>query len=189
MAISVEPTVLPGVLLVRPDVFGDDRGFFSESYHRARYAEHGIPEEFVQDNHSRSAGGVLRGIHYQDARAPMAKLVRCTRGAILDVAVDLRVGAPTFGKWVSAELSEENFLQFYVPAGFGHAFLALSAVAEVQYRCSAYYAPETEGAIAWDDPELAIAWPRRDPVLSKRDAAAMSLREYTKLPFRFTARD
>jgi len=126
----------------------DDRGFFFESYQRERYQAHGIADEFVQDNHSRSAQGVLRGIHYQDRSAPMSKLVRCTAGSILDVAVDLRVGSPTFGAWVAEELTADNMRQLFVPVGFGHAFLTLSETADVLYKCGGYYAAKAEGAVA-----------------------------------------
>jgi len=175
--------------VIEPDVFRDDRGFFFESYHKQRFAELGVTDEFVQDNHSRSMQGVLRGIHYQDMSAPMAKLVRCTLGRILDVAVDLRAGSPTFGRWSAAELSADNKRQLLVPVGFGHAFLTLSDVAEVQYKCSGFYTPGAEGAIVWNDPELAIDWPIKDPVVSAKDRAAPSLRSYRKTPaFSYTAR-
>ena len=175
--------------MIEPDVFRDDRGFFFESYHKQRFAELGVTDEFVQDNHSRSMQGVLRGIHYQDMSAPMAKLVRCTLGRILDVAVDLRAGSPTFGRWSAAELSADNKRQLLVPVGFGHAFLTLSDVAEVQYKCSGFYTPAAEGAIVWNDPELAIDWPIKDPVVSAKDRAAPSLRSYRKTPaFSYTAR-
>ena len=168
--------------MIEPDVFRDDRGFFFESYHKRRFAELGVTEEFVQDNHSRSMYGVLRGIHYQDMSAPMAKLVRCTLGRILDVAVDLRAGSPTFGRWSAAELSADNLRQLLVPVGFGHAFLTLSEVAEVQYKCSGLYTPGAEGAIVWNDPELAIDWPIKDPVVSAKDRGAPSLQSYRKSP-------
>lgn len=185
MEIRVIPTALDGVVIIETAFVSDERGFFMESYHREQYAAHGLAEELVQDNHSRSARGVLRGIHYQDMNAPMIKLVRCTAGAILDLAVDLRVGSPTFGQSVAVELTAENKKQLWVPVGFGHAFLTLST-AEVQYKCSNYYAPQTEGAIAWDDPDLAISWPIAEPVLSGRDRNATRLAEYLKHPaFRY----
>jgi dTDP-4-dehydrorhamnose 3,5-epimerase len=184
MAIRVSETALPGVLIVEPKVFGDERGFFLETYRRDEYAAAGIADDFVQDNHSRSRKGVLRGIHYQ--QPPQAKLVRCTAGALLDVAVDLRAGSPHFGRWVAVELSAANHRQLYVPAGFGHAFLSLEDVTELQYRCSAYYAPEAEGAIRWDDPEIGIEWPTREPSLSARDQAAISFADYAAAPlFRY----
>jgi dTDP-4-dehydrorhamnose 3,5-epimerase len=180
--------MLDGVVVIKPEFIHDDRGFFMESYHQAIFAGHGLTEQFVQDNHSRSAQGVLRGIHYQDLRAPMVKLVRCTAGAILDLAVDLRLGSPTFGQSVAVELTAENKQQLWVPVGFGHAFLALSAFVEVQYKCSAYYAPETEGAIRWNDPELAINWPIKEPLLSHRDQQAQTLADYRQQPaFRYPA--
>ena len=186
MPITVTETALPGVLIVEPQVFGDERGFFLETYRADEYAAHGIRDTFVQDNHSRSRAGVLRGIHYQ--QPPQAKLVRCTAGSLLDVAVDVRAGSPTFGRWVAVELSAANHRQLYVPAGFGHAFLALEDPTELQYRCSEYYAPAAEGAIRWDDPDIGIEWPLADPQLSARDAAAMPLSEYAKTPaFTFTA--
>lgn len=189
MAITVYPTKLEGVVIVEPDCYRDERGFFLESYHKRRYAEHGLDYEFVQDNHSRSARGVLRGIHYQDMTVPMGKLVRCSLGAVLDVAVDLRAGSPTFAQWVAVELSAENARQIMVPAGFGHAFLTLSDWAEVQYKCTAYYTPSAEGGIAWDDPDIGIDWPIRAPILSKRDRSNRSLKDYLTNPaFRYGGR-
>ena len=157
MDIRISETKLEGVVLIDTDFFRDERGFFIENYHRQRFAEHGIDDEFVQDNHSGSSADVLRGLHYQDATAPMGKLVRCTEGAIFDVAVDIRAGSPTFGQWVGVELSAENMRQIMVPGqGFAHGFVTLSERAQVQYKCSGYYTPPAEGTIAWDDPELAI---------------------------------
>ena len=164
-------------MLIDTDFFRDDRGFFIEAYHKERYQEAGIAYEWVQDNHSRSGAKVLRGLHYQDMTAPMAKLVRCTVGAILDVAVDLRVGSPTFGEWVGAEITAENMRQILVPEGFGHGFATLSEFAEVQYKCAGFYAPAAEGGIAWNDPEIGIEWPIDDPVLSERDRNAPPLAE------------
>ncbi len=164
----------------------DERGFFLESYHRQRYEEHGISDEFVQDNHSRSARGVLRGIHYQDRSAPMSKLVRCTAGSILDVAVDLRAGSPTFGRFVAEELTGENMRQLFVPVGFGHAFLTISETADVQYKCGGYYAPAAEATIAWNDRDIGVPWPTAEPILSGKDRQAQSLAQYAKHPaFRF----
>ncbi len=182
MDIRVIPTALDGVVIIETAFAQDERGFFIESYHRANYVAHGLTEELVQDNHSRSAQGVLRGLHYQGPPTPQIKLVRCTVGAILDVAVDLRVGSPTFGQAVQVELSAENKRQLWVPVGFGHGFLTLSASAEVQYKCSTYYDPATEGTVAWNDPELAIPWPNPTPTLSDRDNAAPSLRDYRANP-------
>jgi dTDP-4-dehydrorhamnose 3,5-epimerase len=188
MDIHVHPTKLEGVVTIDTDFFRDERGFFLEAWHKERYAEQGLAYDFVQDNHSRSAKDVLRGLHYQDMTAPMGKLVRCTVGAILDVAVDLRVGSPTFGQWVSVELNAEDMRQIMVPAGFAHGFLTLSEFAEVHYKCTGLYTPEAEGTIAWDDPEIGIAWPTKEPVLSNRDRQGMSLAAYLERPaFRFGA--
>ena len=182
----MQTTSLDGVLLLEPSVHRDGRGFFLESYNKRDFSELGIADEFVQDNHSRSAEGVLRGIHYQDLSAPMAKLVRCPAGRILDVAVDLRLGSPTFGKWYAAELTGDNMRQLLVPVGFGHAFLTLSASADVQYKCGGYYAPGAEGVVSWNDPEIAIEWPIKNPVVSDRDRAGKSLIAYRQDPaFRF----
>ena len=187
MDISVTKTKLDGVVLIDTDFFRDERGFFIEAWHAERYREHGLPHSFVQDNHSRSARKVLRGMHYQDTTAPMGKLVRCTAGAILDVAVDLRVGSPTFGEWVAAELTAGNMRQIWVPEGFAHGFATLSEFAEVQYKCSGLYTPASEGSIAWDDPDVAIDWPFDDPVLSARDRAGATLKQYLERPaFHYT---
>lgn len=175
-------TQLPGVVIIEADVRRDSRGFFMESYNQRRFNELGIHYTFVQDNHSRSGANVLRGLHFQDMTAPMAKLVRCTAGAIFDVAVDLRVGAPTFGKWVGVELSADNMRQLLIPEGFGHGFATLSDAAELQYKCSNFYAPASESAVRWDDPDLAIEWPVSDPLVSARDAAAQSLQDYLRHP-------
>ena len=186
MEVRVIPTELDGVVIVETAFVQDERGFLIETYHRRHYAEQGIDFEFVQENHSKSARNVVRGLHYQDLTARMAKLVRCTLGAIYDVAVDLRVGSPTFGRWVGVELTAENKQQLLVPVGFGHGFAALTEGAELQYKLSGYYTPSAEAAVAWDDPDLAIDWPVRDPILSQRDRNAMSLRDYLANPaFRF----
>jgi dTDP-4-dehydrorhamnose 3,5-epimerase len=166
---NVTPTRIPDVLLVEADVFIDTRGFFMETWHRARFAGHGIDCELVQDNHSRSVQGALRGLHYQ-VRQPQAKLVRVTAGEVFDVAVDLRKSSPTFGRWVGTYLSADNKRMLWVPSGFGHGFYVTGGPAEVQYKCSDYYVPAHERCIRWDDPELAIEWPLRgDPILSDRD--------------------
>lgn len=182
MAIRITPTRLNGVVLIDTDFFRDERGFFIEVWHQQRYSEAGLDYNFVQDNHSRSAHKVLRGLHYQNTTAPMGKLVRCTAGTILDVAVDLRRSSPTFGQWVSAELSAENMRQIMVPDGFGHGFATLSEFAEVQYKCTGLYTPTSEGTVAWDDPEIGIEWPFGDPILSGRDQAGMSLADYRRKP-------
>jgi dTDP-4-dehydrorhamnose 3,5-epimerase len=182
MDIRVIPTEIDGLVVVEQEPFRDERGFFVENYHKRLWAERGITADFVQDNHSRSSRNVLRGLHYQDTRAPMGKLVRCTVGAIFDVAVDLRLGSPTFGRWYGIELSADSFRQLFIPVGFAQSFVTLSDVAEVQYKCTGYYAPEAEGAIRWDDPDIAIAWPVRDPILSAKDRAAPSLADYLRAP-------
>jgi dTDP-4-dehydrorhamnose 3,5-epimerase len=178
-------TPLPGVWLIKPRVIPDRRGFFLESYNQREMADIGITERFVQDNHSRSGRGVLRGLHYQLTR-PQSKLVRATHGRIFDVAVDVRRGSATFGRWTGAELSADSHLMMYIPKGFAHGFLVLSDVAEVQYKCSDFYAPEDERGIAWNDPVLGIEWPLGDlePVLSDRDLGwrAMSETDETDLP-------
>lgn len=161
-------TSIPEVYLVQPRVFRDSRGFFLESYHRMKFAEIGITEEWVQDNHSRSARGVLRGLHYQ-LRRPQAKLCRVVEGEVLDVAVDIRVGSPWFGRWVSVVLSAETQNQIYIPPGFAHGFVALSEAAQFLYKCSDFYEPLDERGIAWNDPDLNIAWGISSPVLSERD--------------------
>ena len=188
MTIAVRPTALDGVLLLEPAVRRDDRGLFLESYHQRELLEAGIREVFVQDNFSRSRQGVLRGFHFQDTTAPMAKLVRCVRGRILDVAVDLRAGSPTFARHVDVELDDERMQELLVPVGFAHAFLALSEWADVEYKCSGFYTPSAERVLAWNDPDLGIAWPVASPILSARDRQAMSLQEYARNPsFRYEA--
>jgi len=175
-------TPLSGVLVIEIKYFRDERGFFIENYHKQRFVEIGIADEFVQDNHSRSAARVLRGLHYQDMTAPMGKLVRFTQGAAFDVAVDIRVGSPTFGQWFGIELSAENMKQLYVPPGFAHGFATLSDTAEVQYKCTGFYTPSAEGNLAWNDPDIGVAWPIKNPVLSRRDLNGMSLRQYLEKP-------
>jgi dTDP-4-dehydrorhamnose 3,5-epimerase len=170
----VLPTELSGLLLIEPTVHGDERGFFQETYRQSVYAELGIDAEFVQDNHSRSRRGVLRGMHFQPG---MDKLVRCARGAILDVAVDVRPDSPTFGRWEAVRLDDETHHQLFCPDGFAHGFCVLSEVADVLYRCSSYYDPTTERGFAYHDPEVGIAWPEDVELLvSARDAAALPLR-------------
>ncbi len=175
---NVELTDLPGILLITPRVFKDARGFFFESYNFDQFRAHGIDTVFVQDNHSCSIRDTLRGLHFQLPPMAQNKLVRCVRGAIWDVAVDIRAGSPTFGRWVGVELSAENFRQLYVPIGFAHGFCVLSAEAEVLYKTSAVYSRACEQGIAWDDPQLAIPWPVTEPLLSDRDRAAPSLADY-----------
>lgn len=169
------PTALPDVLLIEPKVFGDARGFFLESWNEGRFNDAiGYPVRFVQDNHSRSSRGVLRGIHYQLAPHAQGKLVRCVAGKVFDVAVDLRRSSPTFGRWVGHELSAENRRQMWIPPGFGHGFVVLSETADFLYKTSGEYAPECEGAVRWDDPTLGIAWPLDGlaPQLSAKDVNA-----------------
>ncbi|MEM9938351.1 MAG: dTDP-4-dehydrorhamnose 3,5-epimerase [Pseudomonadota bacterium] len=175
-----ETLTIPDVVLIKPRRVGDARGWFSETYRADAYAAAGIGDKFVQENHSRSTGkDTIRGLHFQIAPNAQAKLVRCTRGSILDVAVDLRRGSPTFGQYVSARLSAENGHQVYLPQGFAHGFCTLSEDVEVQYKVSAYYAPEDERGIAWDDPLLNIDWglDGRGPILSEKDSALPSLKD------------
>jgi dTDP-4-dehydrorhamnose 3,5-epimerase len=180
----VLPTRLEGLVLVEPQVFKDHRGFFAETYRADAWAEAGIPTTFVQDNHSRSARGTLRGIHFQTSPG-QGKLVRCARGAIVDVVVDLRRGSPTFGAWEAFELDDESMRQLYVPVGFGHGFCVVSEIADVAYKCTSYYDPATEAGIAYDDPDVGIAWPAGvEPIVSERDATAPRLAEVAdELPF------
>ena len=174
MKVTAIPTALKDVLIINCQVFGDVRGFLMESYNQQDFAEAGLTTTFVQDNHSRSEAKVLRGLHYQDMTAPLAKLVRCTYGGILDVVVDVRVGSPTFGQWVSVELSAENKRQVFVPVGFAHGFATLGKAAEVQYKLTSFYAPDAENTITWNDPDIGIDWPYDDPALSKRDGQGYS---------------
>jgi dTDP-4-dehydrorhamnose 3,5-epimerase len=174
---KITPTGIPDVVIIEPQVFGDSRGFFFESYNERTLAEAlSRPMSFVQDNHSRSARGVLRGLHYQ-LPFPQGKLVRVVQGEIFDVAVDLRRGSPTFGKWESDVLSAENKRQLWVPEGFAHGFLVLSGMAEVLYKTTDYYHPETEHCLAWNDPAVGIAWPLPggSPLVSAKDAAGKPL--------------
>jgi dTDP-4-dehydrorhamnose 3,5-epimerase len=170
------PTALPGVMLVEPVVHRDSRGFFLETYHERRYREAGIAATFVQDNHSRSGRGTVRGLHFQ-VRRPQGKLVRAVAGEMFDVAVDIRRGSPTFGRWVGARLSSENFRQIYVPPGFAHGFCILSDVGEVEYKCTELYDAEDELGVAWNDPQIGIEWPLAEPLLSAKDKAAPRLAE------------
>lgn len=186
---DVVETYIPGLKIITPARFGDRRGFFSESYNCQRMAEHGIDTEFVQDNHSMSAQvGTVRGLHFQSPPHAQAKLVRCGRGRLLDVAVDIRRGSPTFGKWESVELSHDNGRQLLVPVGFLHGFATLEPDTEVIYKCSDYYAPECDGAVRFDDPAIGVDWgiAQADAVLSEKDAAAPMLAELDS-PFVFDA--
>lgn len=174
----VIPTAIPDVLIIEPKVFGDARGFFYESFNQRAFNEAtGLDVQFVQDNHSRSAKGVLRGLHYQIEHS-QGKLVRVVQGAVFDVAVDIRKASPTFGKWVGVELSAENFRQFWVPPGFAHGFLVLSESADFLYKTTDYYYPEHERAIRWDDPAIGINWPLSAlPTLSSKDGSAADLHQ------------
>jgi dTDP-4-dehydrorhamnose 3,5-epimerase len=177
-------TELPGVRIVEPDVFRDERGFFLETYHAGKYAESGIPGPFVQDNHSFSVRGTLRGLHAQ-RRQPQAKLVRAVEGEMFDVAVDIRRGSPDFGRWVGITLSGANFRQLYIPPGFAHGFCVLSDQVHVEYKCTALYDPVDELTIAWNDPTIGVAWPVEEPRLSPKDAEAPTLAELMlRLPTR-----
>lgn len=173
------PTAIPEVCVIEPQVFGDERGFFMETYHRARFAAAGIDADFVQDNHSRSRRGTLRGLHYQ-IRQAQGKLVRVVQGTVFDVAVDMRRSSPTFGQWVGEILSAENKRQLWVPPGFAHGFYVLSDSADFVYKCTALYAPEHERCVRWDDATLAITWPLLHgtaPLVSAKDAAGVSFHE------------
>ncbi|MDO8210757.1 dTDP-4-dehydrorhamnose 3,5-epimerase [Conexibacter sp. CPCC 206217] len=178
------PTNLSGLRLLEPRVFGDHRGFFAETYRADTWTEAGVDVEFVQDNHSRSHRGTLRGMHFQTAPG-QAKLVRCARGAIVDVVVDLRRTSPTFGQWEAFELNDETMRQLFVPVGFAHGFCVTSEVADVAYKCSSYYDGATEAGIAYDDPEVGIVWPQDvEPIVSERDADAPRLSDVAAtLPF------
>ncbi len=176
---------LEGPILVKPVVHGDERGFFQETYRREVFAELGIPEELVQDNHSRSRHGIVRGMHFQVGQG-MAKLVRCARGAIVDVLIDLRKGSPTFGEWEAFELNDENSHQLYCPIGFAHGFCVTGEMADVMYKCSGYYDGSIERGIAYNDPDVGIEWPDVELIPSERDATAPRLRDIEgELPFRY----
>lgn len=180
-------THLHGPVLIEAAVHGDRRGFFLESYRRSALAELGIGDDFVQDNHSRSGRGVLRGMHFQ-VGGGQSKLVRAARGAIVDVLVDLRRGSPTFGQWEAHELTEDNGRMVYAPVGFAHGFCVTSEVADVTYKCGSYYDPETERGIAYDDPEVGIEWPDLELIVSERDRTAPTLGEVAgELPFEYRA--
>ena len=178
MPYTVTPTAIPDVLMLDPKVFGDSRGFFFESFNEQDFVQAtGLNVKFVQDNHSRSTKGVLRGMHYQ-LQQPQGKLVRVVRGAVFDVAVDIRSSSPTFGQWVGCELSEDNHRQFWVPPGFAHGFVVLSDSADFLYKTTDYYAPAHERCIAWNDPDIGIEWPAdMEPKLSAKDLAGISFKK------------
>ncbi len=172
---KISHSKLKGCVIIEPRVFGDDRGFFLETFQAIRYKqEAGIDLPFVQDNHSRSARGVLRGLHFQKTK-PQGKLVRVVRGEVYDVAVDIRKGSATFGEWEGVILSEDNKKQFWVPPGFAHGFVVVSTTADLEYKCTDYYDPSDEGSILWSDPDLDIPWPSANPVLSAKDESAKRL--------------
>ena len=178
----IEPTRLSGVVVIDPIVHRDPRGCFVERYHVRTYSEHALPSLFVQDNHSRSVRGTLRGLHLQLSQQ-QGKLVYVLEGSIFDVAVDVRVGSPSFGQWVGVELTSDNFRQLYIPPGFAHGFCVTSDRADVLYKCTDYYLPGDEVTILWNDPELAIPWPISNPLLSQKDAAGFTLRQVmSRLP-------
>lgn len=177
MPFLFERLAISDIVLIKPKVFTDHRGFFLETYKYSDFFQNGIKEHFVQDNHSKSVKGVLRGLHYQNNPKAQGKLVRCTKGRIWDVGVDIRKGSPTFGKWVGVELSEENFCMLYIPAGFAHGFCVLSDEAEVQYKCTEEYNAELDAGIRWDDPEINIKWPIKEPLLSDKDSKLPYLKD------------
>ena len=179
---EIVKTHIDGVLLIKPKVWGDPRGFFVETWQKDRYEAAGITHPFVQDNHSKSSFGILRGLHFQK-KHPQGKLVSVSLGRVFDVAIDIRKESRTFGKWYSVELTQENQWQLWIEPGLAHGFVVTSDVAHFHYKCTEFYCPEDEGAIRWDDPEIAINWPILDPELSKKDREAPSFKEYTSTMF------
>jgi len=167
--VNIRQTSLPGVLVLEPKVFRDDRGFFTETFSTRALEGSAVPSNFVQDNHSRSTKGVLRGLHYQ-LKSPQGKLVHAARGKIFDVAVDIRLGSATFGRWVGEELSDENLYSLWIPPGFAHGFCVMSDVADVIYKCTTLYNPADDFGVAWDDPSIGIDWPEKNPIVSPKDA-------------------
>ncbi len=179
---KITKTKLDGVVIIEPDVFGDNRGFFMESWNKEKMAELGLDYDFVQDNHSKSTvKGTLRGIHFQKGDKAQAKLVRCVKGAVLDVAVDLRENSPTFKQWVGVELSEENKKQLLIPRGFGHGFVTLTDDVEFLYKADNYYAPEADAGIRWNDPEINVEWCVENPILSEKDKKNPFLKDCEEL--------
>lgn len=186
MDIRVVKTEFTGVLLIEPEFFQDERGFFFESYNKRSFAGHGLDYTFVQDNHSRSNQNVLRGFHYQGPTAPQVRLIRCTVGEVWDVIIDLRIGSPTFGRWLGFSLTAENKKQLLIEPEFAHAFVVLSEFAEVQYKCTGLHTPSAERSLSWDDPDIAVPWPVKNPILSLRDQHNKSFKEYIRHPaFRY----
>lgn len=177
MPFTFKTTDISGLVIIEPRVFGDDRGFFLETYKKSDFVENGIAEEFIQDNHSKSQKGVLRGLHFQREPFAQGKLVRVIRGRVWDVAVDLRPESPTFKKWYGIELSAENQTMFYIPPGFGHGFVTLENDTHFTYKCTNVYSPEHDGGVRWDDPELAIDWPLKDVLVSEKDAVLPYLKD------------
>ncbi|MBX2867646.1 MAG: dTDP-4-dehydrorhamnose 3,5-epimerase [Acidiferrobacterales bacterium] len=173
---EVEKTKLPGVVLLTPKIHGDERGFFMETFNQATFGNLGLPDSFVQDNHSRSSYGVLRGLHFQYPQW-QGKLVRVLNGEIFDVAVDVRADSPSFGQWVGVTLSAENKQQLYIPSGYAHGFCVTSDIADVAYKCTSLYKPEDDVGIRWDDPDVNVEWPISDPIVSTKDQAAARLRD------------
>lgn len=172
-------TEIADVKIIQPKIFGDERGFFLETFEKKRYQDMlNIDLDFVQDNHSRSSRGVLRGLHFQ-TQNPQGKLVRVVRGEVFDVAVDIRPGSPTFGKWEGVILSEENKTQFWIPPGLAHGFVVLSDIADFEYKCTDYYNPRYEGCVVWNDPDIAIDWPVKTPLLSEKDIQGKRLKEFS----------
>jgi len=176
LTMQIQRLAIPDLILITPDVYRDERGYFQETWHGARYAEYGIPEDFVQDNEARSSRGVLRGLHYQLAH-PQGKLVRVVEGEVFDIAVDIRIGSPTFRKWKGVRLNSELKQQLYVPPGFAHGYCVLSETALFSYKCTEYYHPEDEYSLLWNDPDLGIEWPVERPIVSPKDQAAPRLKE------------
>jgi dTDP-4-dehydrorhamnose 3,5-epimerase len=181
MEFNVEQTGLRDLVIITPEIFKDDRGFFTESYRKDKFTGFGIDQEFVQDNHSRSAKGVVRGLHFQ-WEPPMGKLMRVTQGSAFLVAVDIRTGSPTFGRWYGVEATVENRKQVYAPAGFARGFCVLSDYAEIQYKCTGIYSNKAESGILWNDPAIGIEWPVKAPILSRKDEVAQTLEQWSQKP-------
>jgi dTDP-4-dehydrorhamnose 3,5-epimerase len=179
------PTTIPEVIVIEPDVYRDERGFFLETYNARRYRSAGIPGDFVQDNHSRSVRNTIRGLHAQSSR-PQGKLVRVVQGEVFDAAVDVRIGSPSFGHWVSVVLSAQNARQCYIPPGFAHGFCVKSSSAQLEYKCTDFYDPSGEIHLLWNDADIGIKWPVKDPILSPKDRAGVRLRDLLKMLPRFT---
>ena len=183
MDIDICQTEMPGVVVLVPQVFTDERGFFMESYHQGKLAEKGVVLDFVQDNHARSCRNVIRGLHYQAGVGAQWRLIRCTVGEVWDVVVNIQFGSPNFGKWYAAKLTSENRKQLLVPPEFAHGYAVLSECAEVQYKCTAHHQPAVERCLAWNDPEVAVPWPVSDPIVSMKDrSCGQSLRDYVRRP-------